>query len=147
MGGGLTCDRLQSLTASCSVAHCSGTSAAFFRAHCQPQAPTRSAAAPAAALAEQGGSVSDLLELGVAGLPAPRCNMARVSMNGDDLGIYVNVEPVKKKFLRENFSDDEGDLYEGTITDFTRAWYSTFESKTDETDETLMRSRTDEAFS
>ncbi len=72
-----------------------------------------------------------------AGLPAPRCNMARVSMNGDDLGIYVNVEPVKKKFLRENFSDDEGDLYEGTITDFTRAWYSTFESKTDETDETL----------
>ena len=38
-----------------------------------------------------------------AGLPAPRCNFARVSMNGEDLGIYVHVEPVKKAFLRDNF--------------------------------------------
>ena len=74
MRGGLTCDRLQSLTASCSVAHCSGTSAAFFRAHCQPQAPTRSAAAPPQRRWRQG-SVSDLLELGVAGLPAARAEL------------------------------------------------------------------------
>ena len=72
-----------------------------------------------------------------AGLAAPRCNFARVSMNGEDLGIYVNIEPVKKKFLRENFGDDEGDLYEGTITDFTSTWHTTFEPKTDETDATL----------
>ena len=47
-----------------------------------------------------------------AGLPAPRCNFARVSMNGEDLGIYVHVEPVKKSFLRDHFGSDEGDLYE-----------------------------------
>ena len=69
-----------------------------------------------------------------AGIAAPRCSFARVSMNGQDLGIYVNIEPVKKKFLRENFSDDEGDLYEGTLTDFEQSWYSTFDPKTDETD-------------
>ena len=72
-----------------------------------------------------------------AGIPAPRCNFARVTMNGTELGIYVNVEPVKKKFLRENFGDDEGDLYEGTITDFTHAWNTTFDPKTDETDSAL----------
>ena len=76
-----------------------------------------------------------------AGLPAPRCNFARVSMNGKDLGIYVNVEPVKKRFLRQHFSDDDGDLYEGTITDFAPDWYSTFDVKTDETDATLSTIR------
>lgn len=72
-----------------------------------------------------------------AGIPAPRCNFAHVTLNGDSLGVYVNVEPVKKKFLREQFGSDEGDLYEGTVTDFTRSWLSTFEPKTDETDATL----------
>ena len=72
-----------------------------------------------------------------AGIAAPRCNFARVSMNGSDLGIYVNIEPVKKKFLRQNFGNDEGDLYEGTITDFPHNWLSTFDPKTDATDSEL----------
>jgi spore coat protein H len=48
-----------------------------------------------------------------AGLPAPRCNFARVSMNGEDLGIYSNVESLDKGFLRRNFSDPNGNFYEG----------------------------------
>lgn len=47
-----------------------------------------------------------------AGVPAPRCSFARVSVNGTDLGIYSNIESVKKRFLRRHFDDDEGNLYE-----------------------------------
>ncbi len=72
-----------------------------------------------------------------AGLPAPRCNYARVSVNEEDLGIYVHVEPVKRSFLRAHFENDDGDLYEGTVSDFHRLWYATFEPKTDETDTAL----------
>jgi hypothetical protein len=69
-----------------------------------------------------------------AGLVAPRCNFARVWVNGEDLGIYVHVEPIKRKFLRDQFGSDDGDLYEGTLSDFQSAWVNTFEPKTDETD-------------
>ena len=33
-----------------------------------------------------------------AGLPASRCNFAQVTVNGDYLGVYVNVEGIKKPF-------------------------------------------------
>ncbi len=70
-----------------------------------------------------------------AGLPAPRCNFARVTVQEWDLGIYVNVEPPKKRFLRRVFDgDDEGDLYEGTLSDFRPGWTDTFEPDTSSTD-------------
>ena len=49
-----------------------------------------------------------------AGLPAPRCGLAEVFVNGESLGVYSNVESVKKPFLKNEFGDDSGDLYEGT---------------------------------
>ena len=69
-----------------------------------------------------------------AGLPSPRCNFARVSMNGEDLGIYIHVEPVKPSMLRDHFESDEGDLYEGALSDFHADWYKTFDPDTRETD-------------
>jgi len=69
-----------------------------------------------------------------ADLPAPRCNFARVSVNGDDLGIYAHVESVKKPYLRRHFDDDSGNLYEGTLSDFREGWTGTFEKKTDKDD-------------
>ncbi|KAK0647051.1 coth protein-domain-containing protein [Cercophora newfieldiana] len=47
-----------------------------------------------------------------AGVPYARCNLARVTVNGTDYGIYVNLEPMKKAFLRNNFKNDQGNLYE-----------------------------------
>jgi len=47
-----------------------------------------------------------------AGVAAPRCNFAHVTVNGEDLGVYSNVETIKKAFLRRHFDDDEGRLYE-----------------------------------
>src|SRR5690606_32903219 len=34
-----------------------------------------------------------------AGVPAPRCNFARVTVNGEYLGIYSNVESIRRPFL------------------------------------------------
>ncbi len=65
-----------------------------------------------------------------AGVPAPRCGFATVSVNGDDLGVFVNVESIKKRFLRQHFSDDEGHLYEGALSDFRAGWVETFQVKT-----------------
>jgi len=69
-----------------------------------------------------------------AGYPAPRCNFARVSMNGEDLGIYAHVEPIKRSFLRSHFGNDHGDLYEGTLSDFREGWVQTFDVKNSDTD-------------
>jgi len=64
-----------------------------------------------------------------AGLPAPRCNFAQVYVNGQYLGVYTNVESVRKPFLKRVFDDDKGDLYEGMINDFRGEMHQTFEVK------------------
>lgn len=64
-----------------------------------------------------------------AGLPAPRCSFARVAVNGEDLGVYVNVEPINNAFTERAFGSDEGNLYEGTISDFRPEMLATFEPK------------------
>ncbi len=72
-----------------------------------------------------------------AGLPAPRCGYADVSGAGDPLGVYVNLEPPKKIMLRNVFGEDDGDFYEGTLSDFRAGWTETFEADTDESDASL----------
>ena len=67
-----------------------------------------------------------------AGLPAPRCNFAAVTVNGRDLGLYVHVEELKKPFLARHFDSADGNLYEGTISDFTPTHRGTMEKKTNE---------------
>jgi len=67
-----------------------------------------------------------------AGIAAPRCNHARVRINGDDLGIYAHVESLKKPFLARHFSDVEGRLYEAQRSDFRPVWVNTFEIKTNQ---------------
>jgi len=70
-----------------------------------------------------------------AGLPSPRCNFASVTALDEPLGVYVHVEPLKKDFLRWAFDgDDDGDLYEGTLSDFRAGWTNTFEPDTNDTD-------------
>lgn len=70
-----------------------------------------------------------------AGIPAPRCAFARVTKNGEPLGVYVSVEPMKKPFLKRHFRDADGDLYEGSLgADFRRPNLARFEKKTNERD-------------
>ena len=65
-----------------------------------------------------------------AGIPAPRCNFARVAVNGADLGVYVHVEEIDEAFLARHFADPGGNLYEGTFSDFRDGWTATFELET-----------------
>jgi hypothetical protein len=67
-----------------------------------------------------------------AGVPAPRCHFAHVTVNGEDLGVYAHVESIRKPFLRRHFPDDSGHLYEGTLGDFRPGFSGTIEQKTDE---------------
>lgn len=48
----------------------------------------------------------------VAGMPYSRCNIARVIVNGEEQGAYVNCEPVRKRHIQNTFGNDEGNLYE-----------------------------------
>lgn len=45
------------------------------------------------------------------GVPAPRAVHARVLVNGELSGVYVNVEYVDGRFTRSRFSDGKGNLY------------------------------------
>ncbi len=69
-----------------------------------------------------------------AGIVAPRCNFAHVTVNGEDLGTYSHVESIKKPFLARHFSNNDGNLYEGQVADFTPELVSRFERKTNEGD-------------
>jgi len=50
-----------------------------------------------------------------AGVPAPRVGYARVSVNGEPYGLYVDVENVDTQFLARHFADASGPLYEGGL--------------------------------
>lgn len=69
-----------------------------------------------------------------AGVPASRCNFAHVTVNGADLGVYVHIEPITKRFLGRHFADETGNLYEGQLSDFRAGWMDSYEKKTNESD-------------
>lgn len=47
------------------------------------------------------------------GITAPRCTYARVYLNGVYWGLYTVVEESNSKFLKQNYSDNDGNLYKG----------------------------------
>lgn len=67
-----------------------------------------------------------------AGLPAPRCNFAHVAVNGQPLGTYVHVESIEDELLDHHYLSSDGNLYEGTLSDFLAAWSGTFEKENNE---------------
>jgi spore coat protein CotH len=78
-----------------------------------------------------------------AGVPAPRCNFTHLTVTVDEGAsttvevdrIFSHVESIKDPFLRRHFGSDQdqGRLYEGTLSDFwTGSYRNTIESKTPE---------------
>ena len=63
------------------------------------------------------------------GSPAPRCAYAKVTVNGENLGIYSHVETVRPPLLKRAFGNSKGPLYEGTVVDFYENWENSFEHK------------------
>ncbi len=64
-----------------------------------------------------------------AGVPAPRCNFAQVTVNGANLGLYSNLEGVDDSFLQRHFGNHRGNLYEAQVSDFRPGWTGAFERK------------------
>ena len=46
-----------------------------------------------------------------AGVPAPLCSYAYITINGEDWGLYLAVEDVEDAFLERNYGSDHGELY------------------------------------
>ena len=63
------------------------------------------------------------------GSPAPRCAYAKVTVNGENLGIYSHVETIRQPLLKRAFGNSNGPLYEGTVVDFYEDWENSFEHK------------------
>jgi spore coat protein CotH len=68
-----------------------------------------------------------------AGVPSSRCTFAHVTVNGEDLGVFTNVEQVGKPLLARYFGSDGGHLFEGNAgADFRSDKLGFFEKKTHE---------------
>ena len=52
-----------------------------------------------------------------------------MTVNGKYLGLYSNVESIKKPMLKRAFGNDDGGLFEGTVVDFFPGWEQKFEKK------------------
>ncbi len=63
------------------------------------------------------------------GSPASRCAYAKVTVNGESLGVYSHVETVRRPLLKRAFGNSNGPLYEGTVVDFYENWENSFEHK------------------
>ena len=69
-----------------------------------------------------------------AGIPAPRCTLAHVTVNGEDQGVYGLVEEIDAHFLARQFAQPGGNLYEGTANDFRPDAIGGFDRETNQGD-------------
>ncbi len=62
--------------------------------------------------------IREVLGYEIAGnyMPAPRANYARVYINGNYYGLFVNIESVEGPFLDRYFGDRNGELYHASIS-------------------------------
>ncbi len=54
-------------------------------------------------------------------MPAPKCNYARLTINNEDFGIFVNTQQINKGMLREWWADEDGNRYRGQPTSIFRS--------------------------
>ena len=73
------------------------------------------------------------------GIPVPGCGYSHITINGEEWGLYLAVEPIDEVFLSTHFEDGTGDLYkpDGTGADLVYrsddiSAYSGLELKTNE---------------
>ena len=45
------------------------------------------------------------------GVPTPACSYANITVNGEEWGLYLAVEPVEEEFIERNYGSTDGNLY------------------------------------
>lgn len=66
-----------------------------------------------------------------AGLVAPRCAMAHVVVNGEELGVYASTENIDENLIGRRLGEGPRSMYEGTLSDFREGWIQSFEYEID----------------
>lgn len=77
------------------------------------------------------------------GVPAPRCRHAWVVVNGQDFGLYSNVESVDRRFIERWFDDAGGSGFEMWDIDFYDAYVDGFELEYGADDRATIQALTD----
>jgi hypothetical protein len=78
----------------------------------------------------------------VGGVPASRANHAMVTMNGQSLGLYSNIEEPRAQMLSRFFANSSGPLYTIHYADFSPLYLSGFEPQSGPDDRTLINALT-----
>jgi hypothetical protein len=73
-----------------------------------------------------------------AGLVAPRCALAHVVVNGEDLGVYAHTENLDEELVGRHLGARPVEMYEGALSDFNEELLITFEYETDTSDGTAL---------
>ncbi|MBM4365140.1 MAG: CotH kinase family protein [Deltaproteobacteria bacterium] len=76
------------------------------------------------------------------GVPAPRCNHAVLSVNGEPYGLYSNVENTDEELLGGWFDDAEGSMWEIHDADFQEGLLDGFEIEEGEDDRSQIEALT-----
>jgi spore coat protein H len=76
-----------------------------------------------------------------AGVPAPRVSHAKITVNGEYLGVYTHVESVRGPFIKRHFGDYSGEFYEGTIADFYPQAVENIEAKNKHTEKNRTQAK------
>ena len=45
------------------------------------------------------------------GIPTPACSYAHITVNGEEWGVYLAVEPIEEEFIERNYGSIDGNLY------------------------------------
>lgn len=75
------------------------------------------------------------------GVVAPLCSYTKVTINGQDWGLYLAVEAVEESFLERNFGDNHGRTYKPHLLDETD-WNIIVPKPEDETENNLFAQQT-----
>lgn len=73
-----------------------------------------------------------------AGLVAPRCNHALLTVNGQFYGLYANVETIKPRMIKGHFEDNDGPLFEASDVDFVPSMVAAYEHESGPDDRALL---------
>jgi len=73
-----------------------------------------------------------------AGLVAPRCNHALLTVNGQFYGLYASVETVKPRMIKGHFEDNDGPLFEASDVDFVPSMVAAYELESGPDDRALL---------
>ena len=72
------------------------------------------------------------------GLPASRCNHARLTVNGTIFGLYSNVETVKGRMMKRWFEMPDGPLFEATDVDFQAEYIPQYQLESGPDDRAML---------